>query len=104
MEQRNIADKIIDLLYECENKSKKKKGKLNQYYKKQLTKRRNKKLCVFWWAVSYDKETDRYKRYYYSGRKKYAKYCTNRKVRKTNDFPLKDAGYRKCFDYWWTVF
>ena len=43
-------------------------------------------------------------RFYLSGLKKEAKKQTNKRIRKSVQFPLNGGGYRKVFDYWWTVF
>lgn len=79
--------------------------RLNRYERKKITQKRLKKIHSYtWWTTSYDENLDIYKRHYISGCKKYAKYCSRRKVRNSFDFPLKGNGYRKCFDYWWTIF
>jgi hypothetical protein len=83
----------------------KKKYRMNRYKRKQITKDKLIKLsktsCYF---VYYNEKEDRYVRWYLSGVRKYAKWCSDRAVRNRNDFSLKGAGYRKCFDYWWTIF
>ncbi len=44
-----------------------------------------------------------YRKYYVSGRRKVAKWCTNRKVRHAKMIPKRPAGYRMLFDYDWTI-
>lgn len=39
-----------------------------------------------------------------SNQQKYYKRLSNRIVRRNNDIPAKGNGYRKCFDYWWTLY
>lgn len=94
--------------YNPSNKQKikiKKKYKQNRYARKQITKDKLIKLSkITWWVVGYNDGEKRYKRYYESGRKGYAKWCSKRKVRNSNNFSLKGNGYRKCFDYWDCIF
>jgi hypothetical protein len=52
----------------------------------------------------YYEKNNRYKRFYLSDYRKFAKYCTNKKIRHNNDFPLKGGGYKRSFDYWNIVF
>lgn len=81
------------------------KYKLNRYYKKQLEQKKLKKLSKIAWPMAYFNEDKlRYVRCYLSGSKGYAKWCSKRKVRNVNDFPLVGNGYRKVFDYWNTIF
>jgi hypothetical protein len=58
------------------------------------------------WSLQY------WKRYYFSGRRKFAKRCTNSRIRARErtlihredaDVALHGAEYRKMFDYNWTV-
>jgi len=105
------AQNLCELLeyWDEDNPVKKKKNKnnkrLNKYERKKLTQQKYKKLSQLkrWWTVYYNEDEDRYIKIYYSGRRKYAKYYSNKKVRNTNDFPLRGNGYRKVFDYWWCV-
>lgn len=91
--------------YQNYKKSHKIKKRLNRYECKKMTQKKAKNLTsMIWWATYYREDEGYYKRCYESGRKKYAKYCTNRKVRHRNDFSLKCGGYRKVHDYWWDVF
>lgn len=86
-------------------KKKKNKPRLNKYERRKLTQQKYKKLSQLrWWTVHYKEDEDRYIKVYYSGRRNYAKYCSNRKVRNNNDFSLRGGGYRKVFDYWWCIF
>jgi len=86
-------------------KRKVKNNRLNHYARKIINKRKLIKLSkTSSWNIYYDEKENRYIRCYYSGRKGYAKWRSKRVVRKRNDFPLKGSGYRKCFDYWYTVF
>ena len=88
-----------------QSKKKYKKQKLNRYYRKTIDKRKLIKLSkTSWWIVYYNEKENRYIRCYYSGRKSYAKWCSDKTVRNSNDFSLIGAGYRKCFNYWYTVF
>lgn len=47
-----------------------------------------------------------FRRFYLSGRKKFAKKQTNKRLRTHNYkyFDRNYSGYRKVFDYWWTVY
>ena len=45
----------------------------------------------------------RYKKTYLSGRRKYAKWCSDRAVRHNWDLPKRPGGYRRAFDYSWCV-
>jgi len=82
-------------------KNKRNKPRLNKYERKKLTQQKYKNLSKLrWWTVYYNENEDRYIKIYYSGARKYAKYCSNRKVRNSNNFSLKGGGYRKVFDYW----
>ncbi len=83
--------------------------KRNRYYSDKKAKNRLKKLYeqgVYSVYKAKNKDTGKeylYK-FYLSGRKKMAKKQTNKKVRNKNNFPLKGAGYRKVYDYWWEVY
>jgi hypothetical protein len=107
MDIENINQAILDLKYQKyinRNIIKTKKPKLNQYQRKLIDRQKLKKLINYsWWTVYYHEEEDWYERCYVSGRKGYAKYCSRRKVRHTNEFKLKGNGYRKVYDYWWDV-
>ena len=88
-----------------QSKKKYKKKRLNKYFRKTIYKRKLVNLSkTSWWIVYYNEEQNRYIRCYYSKRKGFAKFCSNKAVRNRTDFSLKGAGYRKCFDYWYTVF
>jgi hypothetical protein len=106
MEIQNIKDALLDLEYEHPNKQEtKNNNRLNRYHRKKVGKRKLKKLTNYnWWSAYYDEDAGYYKRCYLSGRKGFAKRCSNKKVRKELKFPLRGSGYKKCFDYWWTVF
>ena len=75
----------------------------NRISKKKLNALKDKGI----YAVSF-KEHDGKKyltRFYLSGRKKFAKKQTNKIIRKSrNNFNLRGGGYRKKFDYKWTVY
>ena len=46
----------------------------------------------------------RYKRFTYKpGKKKYLRKLSNNKVRKAKDLSSKGSGYRRLFDYWWSL-
>ena len=86
-------------------KVKNKKYKQNRYSRKMIGRHKLKKLYqTSLWTVNYNEEENRYIRCYYSGRKGFAKWCSDKAVRNSNNFPLRGAGYRKCFNYWYTVF
>ena len=38
-----------------------------------------------------------------SSNKAFFKRVSNKKVRRSTDLPPKGTGYRKVFDYWWTI-
>ena len=54
------------------------------------------------WADEDEEGFVRYRRSYNPGRAKYLRKLSNRIVRKRKDVPSR-GGYRKCFDYWWTL-
>jgi len=88
-----------------QSKNKHKKKRPNRYYRKTIDKRKLEKLAkILWWTVGYNDGEKRYIRYYISGRKGFAKWCSRRAVRNRKDFSLIGTGYRKCFNYWYTVF
>lgn len=81
------------------------KQRLNKYERKKIDQQKLKRLSkLSWYTVYYKEDENRYIKIYYSGARKYAKYCSNRKVRNSNNFPLRGGGYRKVFDYWWCIF
>ena len=103
----NIKDVLRDLKENCPYKQNtKKKTRINKYYRKRIDKKKLKKLNKYpwWWIAYFDDEKGFYKRYYLSERKKFIKKCSNKKVRKSVNFSLKGAGYRKCYDFWWELF
>src|SRR5574344_1073491 len=68
----------------------KNKKRLNKYERKKIDQQRLKRLSkLSWYTAYYYEDENRYIKIYYSRRRKYAKYCSNRKVRNTNDFPLR---------------
>jgi len=102
---------LKELLYELENKhikQKNKKPRVNRYKRKKITKYKLEKLYKkSWMQVYYSEKKQRYIKCYISNRKKYAKYCTNRKIRNgnSNNFKmLKSCSYRRVYDYWWNVY
>jgi len=101
-------EKDIEWANWSETQSKKKKHKnkrLNKHLRKIIGKRKLINLFkASWWIVYYNEKENRYIRCYYSGRKGFAKWCSDRAVRNRNDFSLIGAGYRKCFNYWNIVF
>jgi|GEM_PF-1877285 len=107
IDAQNIRE-VLEYWHEdqiVKRKNKKNKIRLNKYERKKIDQQKLKKLSeLSWWVVYYCDDRQRYIRCNYSGRKKYAKYCSKRKVRNSNDFPLRGNGYRKVFDYWWTIF
>jgi len=106
MDIQDLEDLIEYWDYDIKSQSKKKhRQRLNKHIRKMIGKRKLIKLSkTSSWTVYYNEEENRYIRCYYSGRKGFAKWCSKRAVRNRNDFSLKGAGYRKCFDYWDTVF
>jgi len=82
-----------------------KRRKLNRYERKYIERKRLSEIYEeSWHPVWYDKDSQRYKRCYYSGRKGFAKRQSNRKIRHTKDFDANGGMYRKLYDYWWNVF
>ena len=55
----------------------------------------------FWWHRDYTKSY--MKRIYISGRKKYAKFRTNRTTRHYKGDLNHPSDYQKLYDYWWDV-
>lgn len=102
----NIENILMDLKEDCPyRKNNKNKKRINKYYRKRIDKKKLEKLDKYsWWAVYFDDKKGFYKRYYLSGRKKFIRKCSNKKVRKSVGFSLKGAGYRKCYDFWWELF
>jgi len=81
------------------------KRRLNRHARKRVGKRKILKLAkVADWAVGYNDGETRYRRFYISGSRKYAKWRTNHVVRNNTSFPLIGNGYRKCFGYWDVIF
>lgn len=101
IEQLDIENALDDLedvyLYRSKRK---KKYKLNHYNKKFIDRVKLKKLSNYAYTIYFNEEKGRYKRFYLSGCKQYAKWCSDRVIRNRNDFPLKGGGYRKAYDYW----
>ena len=56
-------------------------------------------------GVYYDKDKERYVRYYISkrGRGKWLRRQSNKKARKSTRLP-NFCAYRRLFDYWWELF
>lgn len=55
----------------------------------------------------YSDKKQRYVRYYaYSttGLTKQLRRTSNKKVRNSDDVPMRGSGYKKCYDYWWILF
>lgn len=102
MEQQDLEE-IINKWDGQKFNPKKKKYKINYYDRKQIDRIKLRKLATHVYTIYYDNKEGRYKRFYISGCRKYAKWCTNRAIRHRNDFPLKGSGYRKAFDYTWCI-
>ena len=54
----------------------------------------------------FDEDKQRFIRYYPYGRPGYTKFLkrkTNKRVRKDNNLP-RYSGYKRCYEYWWTLF
>lgn len=78
------------------------KYKASRYCKKQKYKQRLEKLChIRWWAVT-DMNTHK-RRCYMSGRRKYARKQSNKKVRNYKSGISNGGNYRKVYDFWWEV-
>ena len=107
MQQQELEELLFNKNnYIPQNKNKQKKHRLNKYERKKITYKRLKKLhsISLYTCGAYEKN-GRLTRFYLSGRKGYAKWCSDRKVRHGNkEFCLRGGGYRKVFDYWWTVY
>lgn len=113
MEENEILEKLRDLE---EGKTKKNKQVNNKkiknkrkYYLDKKAEKRMKKLHEIgvyqvYEAINEDTGEKYMDKFYLSGRKGFAKRQSNKKVRKSNNFPLKGGGYRKVYDYWWEVF
>jgi len=104
MSQQDIED-CIEEFEESPQLNKRKKNHPNRYERKYAKRNRleeihKQSLHPVW----YDKEEQRYRRCYYSSRKKFAKKQTNRKIRHTKDFSASGSEYRKLFNYWGSVF
>ena len=106
-------EEILEEMLKNWDSSKSLVKKQNKYQKTKKLKHQNKTLeqaklkkiaNMAWWPVYYNEESERYIRCYYSRKRKYAKICSNKIVRKAQEFSLKGAGYRKLFDYWWEIF
>lgn len=111
MEEQNLEEFIDSIVYDRERNQKPKKSKrLDRYSRKQKGKSHFERLAKQGVYFVYETENEQtgkkyVKRLYLSGCRKLAKRETNRKVRNSkNDFSLKGGGYRKKFDYWWTLF
>lgn len=55
------------------------------------------------WMWSRDYKKSYIKRYYISGRKKYAKFRTNRATRHYKGDLNHPSDYQKLYDYWWEI-
>lgn len=103
--QQQDIESALDGLEDKGGVYKQKKYKRRKSRTKDIDNRKLKKIArVSWFPVSYSEDKGRYLRYYVSGRRKYAKWLTNKTIRHTNDFPLKGNGYRRKVDYWWILF
>ena len=77
--------------------------RINRYAAKMEGKRRHQgktdKTAYDWWRCS----SKEWKRYYLSNCRKFCKLSTNRRIRQGAECD-NHGGYRKTFDYWWTLF
>jgi len=96
--EKALDDKEDVYLYRSKRK---RKYKLNRYNRKFIDRVKLKKLSNRAYTIYFNEEKGIYTRFYLSGCKQYAKWCSDRAVRNRNDFPLRGAGYRKVYDYWW---
>jgi len=104
MSQQDIED-CIEEFEESPQPKTRKKSRPNRYERKYIERKRLSEIYEeSWHPVWYDKDSQRYKRCYYSGRKGFAKRQSNRKIRHTKDFDANGGMYRKLYDYWWNVF
>ena len=51
----------------------------------------------------YDETKERWVRYYISGRRRYARWCSERAVRHAKNI-TNGGNYKKVFDMWWTIY
>lgn len=110
MQEQEIIEEINRVeAVEFEKEKRRYLKKENRYYSDKKAKNRLKKLheqgvYSVYKAKNKDNGKEYLYKFYLSGRKKMAKKQTNKKVRNRNNFPLKGAGYRKVYDYWWEVY
>ena len=105
MDAQVLEDIIEDWEYDYKSQSNNSRQRPNKHYRKIIGIRKLKKLLKSsCYTVYYNEKENRYVRWYLSGRKGFAKWCSDRAVRNRNDFPLRGAGYKRCYDYWWQVF
>jgi len=101
----HILDHLDSLDDEYNYKIIKHKRKRRKSRSKDIDNRKLKKIArISWFPVYYSEEKGRYIRSYISGRRKFAKWWTNRTIRHTNEFPLKGNGYRRVVNYWDIVY
>lgn len=110
MQEQDLEELLDNIESEINEVERKNRKRLNRYARKQRAKRKKKRLADQGVYFVYEKECretgNKYvTQFYLTGSRKLAKRETNRKIRNSkNDFSLKGGGYRKKFDYWWTVF
>lgn len=80
----------------------------NRYERKRKTQLKMRKLydddCYFVTRKG-SREESYYQRLYLSGKRKFSKQRTNRKIRgNRNEMMKKGCAYRREFDYWYTLF
>lgn len=109
MEEQEIEDILDELKWEKRFNYKYIKGsnrrstRPNRYKRKRITQQKYKKLNYKCGFAYFNEDKDRYIRYYYSNRRKYAHKWFVKKLRKNNEFKLKGNNYRKVYDYWWEI-
>ena len=110
MEEQELEEMIENIKYMIKDyqKENEQSKRVNRYKRKRKREDKLQRLVNNNSYVVYTKERDGKEyivRVYSSGRKGFAKKQSNRVIRNSrNDFQLKGSGYRKKYDYWWTVY
>lgn len=113
MEEQDILDCIENIQYIMREYNEeiinKKSRRYNRYNRKRIREKKLRDLEEKGAYATTTKESEEGKeyltRFYLSGRKTFAKKQSNKVIRKSrNNFSLYGGGYRKKYDYWWTVY
>ena len=87
--------------------SNKYKKRPNRYLRKKIIlqkyKKLSKNLYKSWYAIYFSEKKQRYIRIYNSNCRQWASKCSEKKVRKSNDFKLKGSNFKKVYDFWWEI-